>query len=88
MVNFSGIKYEILFVIEKDNEDDVEDTINIINEYMIDMNYKILYSNGSTVGLARNVGLEEAEGEYVWFIDGDDWIINPEVVYQALTLLK
>lgn len=85
MLNLKNISYEILFILENNIEDNTEE---IIKEYMSDMNYKLLTSNGRTVGKARNVGLEVALGQYIWFVDGDDWIINPEVIQQVLSLFN
>ena len=85
MLNLNNIDYEIIFVIEENNGDN---TYDIITEYMKDMNYQILFSNGGTVGLARNVGLDAAQGDYIWFLDGDDWIINPDVVRWSLEQFK
>ncbi|MGC1211624.1 MAG: bifunctional glycosyltransferase family 2 protein/CDP-glycerol:glycerophosphate glycerophosphotransferase [Micromonospora sp.] len=28
------------------------------------------------LGPARNIGLDRAVGEYVWFVDGDDWLVS------------
>ena len=84
IVNFIGINYEILFVLD----DEEDKTADVIKTYMSDMNYKILYSHSTNTSMARNYGLDNAIGEYIWFVDGDDWIINPEIVQQALNLLK
>lgn len=42
------------------------------------------------LGQARNIGLEEASGDYVWFVDGDDWVKSAgvDIVCERLRLLK
>lgn len=31
-------------------------------------------------GFARNIAIDQAKGDYLWFIDGDDWMSNPEAL--------
>lgn len=37
-------------------------------------NVTIINQHNQGLSMARNVGLKAAKGEYVWFIDSDDWI--------------
>jgi glycosyltransferase involved in cell wall biosynthesis len=37
---------------------------------------------------ARNVGVEHANGTYIWFLDSDDYILSPEVVGKQIALLE
>lgn len=39
-------------------------------------------------GPARNAGLDIARGEYIWFMDGDDWLTEPTAVQEALDKAK
>jgi CDP-glycerol glycerophosphotransferase len=39
------------------------------------------------LGLARNAGMDEATGEYVWFVDSDDWLA-PGAVPAVLARLR
>ncbi|MBL6426548.1 MAG: glycosyltransferase [Maritimibacter sp.] len=31
-------------------------------------------------GFARNIAIDQAKGDFIWFIDGDDWMPNPEAL--------
>ena len=48
----------------------------------IDKRIKVIHKQNAGVAAARNSGIEQATGDYIGFIDGDDWI-EPEM-YQTL----
>jgi len=49
----------------------------ICDEYALrDNRIKVKHVNNGGASKARNLGLDIATGEYVWFIDADDWIEN------------
>lgn len=62
--------YEII-VVDDGSSDNTED---IIAEYTGKGKIRYLKNTHSGVSAARNTGIENAKGEYILFIDGDDWI--------------
>lgn len=49
----------------------------ICDEYAaIDPRFRVFHKENGGVSSARNVGLDNARGEWIWFVDGDDWIKN------------
>lgn len=48
-----------------------------------DSRIKVIHKSNEGAGLARNAGLDVATGEYVLFIDSDDYIL-PETVYKCV----
>ena len=81
-INQKGIgnsEYEILVY----NDGSTDDTLQYIEDFKDSANVKII--NQTNVGLSatRNRGIEDAKGEYLLFLDGDDWLD-----YNALSILK
>ena len=83
-LNLKDITAEVIFVLD----DCTDRTEDVIRKYAHEFPYKIIHCNVHSCGLARNEGLEIARGTYVWFVDGDDWIIYPDVLQNALPLLN
>lgn len=47
----------------------------IVDEYKNKFtNVKVIHQANGGLGPARNTGIENATGEYIAFVDGDDWV--------------
>lgn len=44
----------------------------------------ILDRNYKSSGLGRNDGIETATGEYIWLLDGDDWLIDNHAILKIV----
>lgn len=65
------VDYELLLV----NDGSTDGSGNICDEYAKnDSRVRVFHKTNGGVSSARNVGLEEAQGEWVTFVDSDDWI--------------
>ncbi len=59
------------------NDGSTDNTGNVANSYAFNYDFiKVLHQSNQGVSAARNRGLIEAQGAYVWFIDGDDLIAD------------
>lgn len=64
--------YEVIVI----NDGSTDNSINIINKYKNDKKIVIINQNNMGLSLTRNNGINKAKGEYLIFVDCDDYIQN------------
>ena len=60
--------FELIIV----NDGSTDDTLNIVSSYD-DSRIRVINQENIGLGASRNRAMAEASGEYVAFLDGDDW---------------
>lgn len=73
VLNQTYIDFELILI----NDMSTDQSKEICREYMKNDNRIVLLENNSEShgpGSTRNIGLEYATGEYIYFMDADDWI--------------
>lgn len=64
-------KLEIIVV----NDGSKDNSLVILREYALkDARIKVIDKENGGVTSCRRIGLEQAQGDYVFFLDGDDWL--------------
>ena len=49
---------------------------------------RILNCTQQGCGPARNVGVDQSDSEYIWFMDGDDWLLSKTAIKDVLDKAK
>ena len=68
------------------NDGSTDNSLGILNKYaQLDSRIKVFSQKNQGVSSARNLGLEKVNGEYITFVDSDDWIeLNAcEILYNT-----
>lgn len=71
IINQSFKNIEIILV----DDGSTDNSINILSSYAaMDNRVFLIFEKNQGVSAARNVGMRRAKGEYIMFVDADDWI--------------
>ena len=70
------------------NDGSTDNSDNIIKSYLFDERIKYIYQKNKGLSEARNTGLNIASGEYVLFLDSDDWITTSDVLREINDLFE
>lgn len=63
----------------------------ICDDYaQLDSRIKVIHKINGGLSDARNAGISEASGKYVWFVDGDDWIAENalQILYKSIQSIE
>ena len=84
IINQTYSNLEIIVV----NDGSTDSTLDILNEYASkDSRIIVLNKENGGVSAARNTGIRKSTGEYIAFVDSDDWI-HPQMYEYLYFLIK
>ena len=70
VINQTYKNLEIIIV----NDGTEDSSMKIVEEYLADERIKVINKENGGLSSARNRGLEEVTGDYILFVDSDDWL--------------
>lgn len=65
-------KYEVIVI----DDGSTDNSLDIINQFPV----KLLHTDRKRAGGARNLGIDNASGEYIVFLDSDDFLANNNIL--------
>ena len=75
--------YECIVV----DDGSTDDSSVIIDEYVTsDARFKVIHKENGGVSSARNCGLKMAKGEWIVFVDSDDWLLPDHIASLMVTV--
>ena len=72
LVNQTFKDFEVILINDETKDKSIEIAIGILKD--TDINYRIIDQANSGVSAARNTGITNSIGDYIYFIDSDDYI--------------
>lgn len=67
-------------------DDGSTDSSGDICDSFSDPRIRVIHTNNNGLSAARNIGIENARGDYLYFVDSDDWI-DYDVLERAITTI-
>ena len=75
--NVDRRQYEVIIVNDGTPDDSMEIATSIIERME---NSLVIYQDNQGLSAARNTGLKNAKGDYIWFVDSDDYLLDDALI--------